>query len=770
MSINHNKRRTARNWLTVFKSGPQRLPLVLQLVGLIIVVALLTGSVVGYVLTNTSRNALRQDALEANLAHAQLAAQFASNYITAVQAHIRVFASRPDVHQAVLANTPEKLQPTLAQFVEIQTALTGSAIYDVKGIQLVHSTAGVTTIGQSFADRDYYQQVMATRQPYLGAPTLSRATGSATMAYAVPIFDDSGQIHSILTGGISLAAFSSAITSVDYGKETRITMIDTRAGGSIIADNNPELLLTQPSANNPAVQQLLADKSGSIEFADDAGSAKLVGFTAVPGFPWGVLVTTPQNVALATVNTLNQQAGLYTSVIVLCAALFGALWMIGLTRPIIRLRDTSLKVAAGDFSQRVRLKQRDEIGELGLAFDHMAQELSDKDTILRSHALDLEKRISERTVELKEAQVHLQTLFNHQETILAAVPDIIMEVDNNKVYTWANQAGLDFFGDDVVGREASYYFEGEQETYQAVKPVFNGTAGTIYVESWQRRKDGQKRLLAWYCRSLHDSEGKIFGALSAATDITERKLAEEEVHNMNTVLEERVRGRTAALQAANNELESFSYSVSHDLRAPLRGIDGWSQALMEEADAKLNATEKQYLKRVRSETQRLGELIEALLQLARISRAQLNKQTLNLSVLTEKILGGLKEKYPDRNVAILIQPGLTADADATLLEVALTNLLDNAWKFSGTREHARIEFGTLEQDQKRVYYVRDNGVGFDMHYIDKLFGAFQRLHKTAEFPGHGIGLATVQRIVHLHGGSIWAEAQVNSGATFYFTL
>lgn len=237
-----------------------------------------------------------------------------------------------------------------------------------------------------------------------------------------------------------------------------------------------------------------------------------------------------------------------------------------------------------------------------------------------------------------------------------------------------------------------------------------------------------------------------------AREIAERKLAEE------------------ALEAANKELEAFSYSVSHDLRAPLRAIDGFGQALLEDYAGRLDAEGRNYLERVRAGAQRMGTLIDDLLKLSRVTRAELNLEEVNLSVLAQEIAEGLRWREPQRQVEFDISPGLRARADARLLRIALENLLGNAWKFTGRRAEARIEFGATVRDGRPAYFVRDNGAGFDMAYAGKLFGAFQRLHGTTEFPGTGIGLATVQRVIHKHGGLVWAEGAVDQGATFYFTL
>ena len=224
------------------------------------------------------------------------------------------------------------------------------------------------------------------------------------------------------------------------------------------------------------------------------------------------------------------------------------------------------------------------------------------------------------------------------------------------------------------------------------------------------------------------------------------------------------------LEHKNRELESFSYAVSHDLRAPLRRIDGFAQALADHLKDGLDATGAKYLANVREAAQHMSQLIDDVLHLSRVTRSELRQQEVDMSGLAEFCLGRLREASPDRVVTARVRPGVTAVGDGRLLRIALENLLSNAWKFTGKRDDAVVEFGTAQVAGETVYFVRDNGVGFDMAYAGKLFGPFQRLHLPTEFPGSGIGLATVQRVIHRHGGRVWTEARPDHGATFSFTL
>ena len=291
--------------------------------------------------------------------------------------------------------------------------------------------------------------------------------------------------------------------------------------------------------------------------------------------------------------------------------------------------------------------------------------------------------------------------------------------------------------------------------------------GRSYV--WEFQNEINKRWYKCIDKAIPWPDGRIV-RYEMAVDITERKQVEEELKKYREHLEELVRERTIKLEASNKELEAFSFSASHDLRAPIRTIDGFSQALLEDYKDKLDMQGKNYLIRIRSATSHMIELIDDLLQLSRITRAEMNIEQINLTGIARSVIDELHKSQPERYVETRIADGLEETADSRLMRIVLENLMGNSWKFTGKKAHAVVEFGFMKNGDRKTYFIRDNGVGFDMAYADKLFAPFQRLHTDNEFPGTGIGLATVQRIIHRHEGRIWAEGQINKGATFYFTL
>jgi signal transduction histidine kinase len=372
----------------------------IKFVSLVMLVALLTGAVVGYILINTSRDSLRQQVLHNDLAQADLAAGFASNYMNAIQAHVQVFAQRPDVKQAIMSKTPEQIQSVLANFVAVQTALDSSGMYDIDGIQRAFYITNSATLGQSFADREWFQKTIAAEQPYLGTPIISRATGKPIVPYVVPVVDGEGQIRGLLAAAISLAILSDAIVNIDYGSNTQAMLVDKRNGGLIIAAKDPKLIMTPVPTGNEIKQRSLFGDRGVTETINGLGAQELIGFAPVPDLPWEIMIITPSKTALALINTLTRHAGLYTGLIIVLAAFAGIFLVVGITRPLRKLMLGTDEIGRGNLDYQMDIRSKDEIGDLAHAFSRMSQDL--KQTLVSRNELARE------VVERKKAEEELK--------------------------------------------------------------------------------------------------------------------------------------------------------------------------------------------------------------------------------------------------------------------------------------------------------------------------------------------------------------------------
>lgn len=366
---------------------------------------------------------------------------------------------------------------------------------------------------------------------------------------------------------------------------------------------------------------------------------------------------------------------------------------------------------------------------------------------------------------LKESELYNRSLFDNSPVGLALVTREGLIVDCNPAYTRIVGHSLEevltpgFRPKTVPGYE-------EMESSAGLDLRDKG-AFTPFEQEYLR-PDGEKVFVRLAGRKV-ERGGARFSIISVE-DITGRRQAEGEVSRLNETLEQRVRERTAALEASNRELEAFSYSVSHDLRAPLRALDGYSHLLLEEFGESLGEAGRSHLQRIRAGSQRMGDLIDDLIELARVTRQNLEVQPMDLSAMVAALAGEISETEPERRLSWDIEPGLHVEADPVLLRLALSNLLRNAWKFTRYREDGAIQFFCREEGGERSFHLRDNGVGFDMSYRGKLFAPFQRLHTSATFQGTGIGLAIVARIIGRHGGRVWADGESGKGATFSFTL
>ncbi|MBI4989060.1 MAG: PAS domain S-box protein [Rhodocyclales bacterium] len=378
---------------------------------------------------------------------------------------------------------------------------------------------------------------------------------------------------------------------------------------------------------------------------------------------------------------------------------------------------------------------------------------------------DLSERVAAEQA-IRDSEQRYRTMFE-------SAPEGVWIIGADERTIEVNQRLSDLLGysrEEMLGKEPTDFTDADNSRIFEAQKNRRATTTRRNYEIALRHRDGHNIPVSFSANNLYREDGSLLAVLAFVSDITERKAHEQERQRLHEELEQRVIERTRALLTANRELGAFSYSVSHDLRAPLRAINGFSHALEEEYGRLLDDNGRHYLARVRAGSERMAELIDHLLELSQLSRREMNIAPTDLSFIAGEIAAELHAEEPARRVEWIIAPDVCARSDAVLLRVVLLNLLGNAWKYTSRRGEARIEFGTAEHAGRRTYFVSDNGAGFDMAHVGKLFGAFQRLHSPAEFPGSGIGLATVARVIHRHGGEVWAEGRPETGATFYFTL
>lgn len=639
----------------------------------------------------------------------------------------------------------------------------------------------------NFTDEPFFQETVKTGKPLISDLT-SCCDGHipSEIVITAPICDRQGAVRGVMVGSFSLKKENilSRFSSMKIGRGGYLQLISPDR--TILLHPSDACLLrhVSPALDN-VVEDALHGFIGTRETVNNLGQSMLTTVRKLAAKDWVLASNYPVAEAYEPIRKARLFLGFTTALGLVAVIVVMTILMRRMTRPltVFTRHIKELPVKSGD-DRFIAFETGDEIAELSAEFN------------------DMVKCLDSRTDSLQESEERFRCTF---EQAAVGIAHVGMDGRFTRVnhrfceilgYTDGEMDGMTFM--DIT-------FPEDLERYQTCREHLLEGAGSCATDNRYHRKDGS---MVWVTQTgslIHDHAGRPKYFIAVIEDISARKEAEDEIRRLNAELEERVIERTAqletaneslrreivqriqaqdeicwlnddlerqkrALEVANRELEAFSYSVSHDLQAPLRHISGFGQVLVEDYGDLLDDEGRLLLQRMQGATGRMGQLIDALLNLSRLSRGQLKQERVDIGMLAREIIGEFRQAEPERQVEITVGIGLKTIGDGSLLRIALENLLGNAWKYTGKRKQARIDVGAAIEEERTVFFVRDNGAGFDMAYAERLFGPFQRLHRQEEFEGTGVGLATVQRIIHRHGGRIWAESQLGKGAVFYFTL
>jgi signal transduction histidine kinase len=690
---------------------------------------------------------------------------------------VELFATRPVVMlKQIRDEVDEDCGPDLSKITPVANAtldtdplfesvmfVNGSGeLVGVAGENVTPVTQG--TRKQNFSDSVLFKRLRRSGNTVWSEPFVSLKSGESVIAVAIPWHDG------MISGTMNLSYFIKLVEPTKTALNAYAFIVSPE--GRLIA--HPDKSLVGDKEAFISIPQITAGLQGTEGTYNFKLSGRSVVGSVLPFAKneWVIVAVHDKEKAYASLYRMEKLLG-YLTVLVLAGALFYSFRRVErITAPIIALSEFTHCIASNERTDKpFETAPFAEIRELYQNFQTMAVAVAQRES-------DLQERNEELTITEEELRSQVEEYLKTYDalaaekakldSILASMGEGLSIQSLEYEVLLQNPAHKVLFG-DAVGKRC-YEVDTHNDSVCSDCPLKlayeDGATHTVLRTS---KRDGWDMYLEVSASPLRNSCGEVTGGIEVVRDVTGRVLADQEIRRLNQELEARVIARTAELEMSNRELESFSYSVSHDLRAPLRHISSFSAILESDHADNLDNEGKYYLSRIMAGCNKMGLLIDDLLELAQLSKGELIPVQVNLSNMASVITASLVESDPERAVSFKIAEGLVVNGDERLIEVLLNNLLGNAWKYSARKKESLIEFGCKTIAASPVFFIKDNGAGFDMSYADKLFAPFQRLHG-AEFEGTGIGLAIVQRIVHRHGGKIWADAVVDEGATFYFTL
>jgi PAS domain S-box-containing protein len=705
-------------------------------------------TVMGILILNQSRRVL-QEKIKYDLAiQSSLLSSSMNRWLDDRVKDIKVFANMP----ATIAMNPEGIRSYLETMDKENAFYTGIAVHDRNG----DTVANLADTKPNIKDRPYFQAAMNGQTSVFG-PVISRADGNLIIIIATPILRQDEVIGMALLA-IPTNALNEMIQASMPGNKTDVYLINSESmfvtpsffteslKQKGLIENQTELEL---KVNSFGASQALAGHSGVSEYYVDYRETRVVGaYTPLKYSGLALLIEQEATEAYLPWKETRDYFILLIILVAFVSSIIGLITSRTLAKPIEKITKAARKITEGDLDISLDINRSDEVGELARAFDQMT------------------RRLHESFSSLTESENRFRAL---SENTLAGV-----FIVQNGVIRYANQSLARILGyslEDLIGTQIEDIIH--PDSYELVmenmRRRLEDDSSQIQYECRLIRKDGQViNVVVLGGRLIYEGKPAPMGTL---LDITERIRAREEIMKFNAELEKRVNERTEQLNIANRELGAFSYSISHDLQGPLRRIVGYSRMLAEDYDQKLDETGKHYIDNIVTVCKQMDQLINDLLRLSRVTHVEMQISEINLSDMAQEIIHNFRQAEPERNVEFKAAASISVRADYNLMRIALENLLGNAWKYTSKKPDAVIELGTMQLDNmKTAYYVRDNGIGFDMADHDKMFNAFQRLDTAQDFEGTGIGLALVKRIINRLGGDIWAESKIDQGSTFYFTL
>jgi PAS domain S-box-containing protein len=739
---------------------------------LALVVLIPAGGMLAYSILSDARYAQRE-VQATTLSLAQLVASQTQRLMDDTENVAGKLARRPGLR----ALDPYNPVPVLDQFLPLHPQFANAVFCDAQGRVIRSAVPGPPGRPLEGMRAEWMKAVLRDKRFSVGKPKLGDITGRWVCVMAYPVLNEAGEIGGAVGLSVDLERFQPAINFSSLPPGSVVCIMDNE--GTVISRSlEPQLWVGKDMRKVELIKTVLEDFEGSKTARGLDDEERIYSFTTIPKVGWHVVVGIPTQSAFAAVRASA------TGAAILGAGLFGIIVVMVLLvagridRPVKALFDAANAAATG-----AEFKLPDsgpgEIVAVAEQFKSMFTARQQEQANVTKLNAELENRVHQRTAELEQANTELQrevsdrkraeeALRAHRQELqdyIDGMSTMSAKVALDGTFLLVNKTARQAFGLAADQLMKTNFLEGkwwafEPEVQERVRVAFGRACeGTPvnYVE--KIFVFGRAVQINFSLVPVHGANGEVSYVVAEGRDVTALKVAEMALES-----------RTRDLEAANRELEAFCYSVSHDLRAPLRTIGGFSKMLLEEHGRDLQPNAREWLDRIRSGVSRMMELTDDLLELSRVSRGQLVCRDVDLSILATTITNELRASDPGREAVVSIEPGLHAHGDTGLLQLVMANLLGNAWKFSRSRKPAHIEFGVAKTNGSSAFFVRDDGVGFDMKYAEKLFGAFQRLHSSSEYEGHGIGLATVQRIIRRHGGTTWGEARPNEGAVFYFTL